>query len=80
MADGQPVPFGAQVMDVGGQNVGTVAQEGRIVLRGVHADAATLSVRWGDTAVEGCTVSYRLPVAVRGNTQRWTDAEATCRN
>ncbi|MBY8610507.1 fimbrial biogenesis outer membrane usher protein [Burkholderia arboris] len=78
MSDGQPVPFGAEVSDAAGQNVGTVAQEGRIVLRGVKTDTGTLKVKWGDTAADGCSMSYQLPVADKKSTQRWTDADAVC--
>ncbi|WP_081080221.1 fimbria/pilus outer membrane usher protein [Burkholderia cepacia] len=78
MSDGQPVPFGAEVTDASGQNVGTVAQVGRIVLRGVKADTGTLSVKWGETAAESCSLSYRLPVVDKASKQRWIDAEAVC--
>ncbi|POS05509.1 fimbrial biogenesis outer membrane usher protein [Burkholderia gladioli] len=78
MSDGQPVPFGAEVNDASGQNVGTVAQEGRIVLRGLKSDTGTLSVKWGETAADGCSLSYKLPVADKASKQRWTDAEAVC--
>jgi outer membrane usher protein len=78
--NGEPVPFGAQVTDAAGQNVGTVAQEGRVVLRGVKTDTGTLNVSWGETAAEHCTLSYTLPAAARGDEQAWTSAEATCRN
>ncbi|PRE89623.1 fimbria/pilus outer membrane usher protein [Burkholderia gladioli] len=78
MTDGQPVPFGAEVNDARGQNVGTVAQEGRIVLRGVKTDSGTLSVKWGTTPADGCSMSYQLPVADKKSKQRWTDAEAVC--
>lgn len=79
-SDGTPVPFGAQVFDASGQSVGTVAQAGRIVLRGVRADTGTLQAKWGDALPEGCTLSYVLPVATGTNAQRWTDTEATCKN
>ncbi|MXN82374.1 fimbria/pilus outer membrane usher protein, partial [Burkholderia sp. 4812] len=78
MADGEPVPFGAEVSDAAGQNVGTVAQDGRVVLRGVKTDTGTLSVKWGDTAAERCSLSYTLPTASKTSKQRWTDAEAVC--
>lgn len=78
MADGEPVPFGAEVSDAAGQNVGTVAQEGRVVLRGVRTDTGTLQVKWGDAAGEACSLSYTLPAAGKANKQRWTDAEAVC--
>lgn len=78
MADGEPVPFGAEVSDTAGQNVGTVAQDGRVVLRGVKADTGTLKVKWGDTAAEGCSLSYTLAPASKTSRQSWTDTEAVC--
>ncbi|MBN3797613.1 fimbria/pilus outer membrane usher protein [Burkholderia sp. Ac-20392] len=78
MSGGEPVPFGAEVNDAAGQNVGTVAQDGRIVLRGVKTDAGTLNVKWGDTSSDICSLSYTLPTASKTNRQRWTDVEAVC--
>ncbi|WP_052007318.1 fimbria/pilus outer membrane usher protein [Burkholderia paludis] len=76
--DGEPVPFGAEVSDAAGQNVGTVAQDGRVVLRGVKTDTGTLNVKWGDTAAEGCSLSYTLAPASKTSRQSWTEAEAVC--
>ncbi|WP_244134869.1 fimbria/pilus outer membrane usher protein [Burkholderia sp. BCC0322] len=78
MSDGEPVPFGAEVSNAAGHNVGTVAQDGRIVLRGVKSDAGTLKVRWGDTDDDSCSLSYMLPAASKTSRQRWIDAEAVC--
>ncbi|VWD43881.1 Fimbrial biogenesis outer membrane usher protein [Burkholderia lata] len=78
MSDGEPVPFGAEVNDAAGQNVGTVAQDGRIVLRGVKTDVGTLNVKWGDTPSNICSLSYTLPMARKTSQQRWTDVEAVC--
>ncbi|KVN39770.1 hypothetical protein WJ63_30115 [Burkholderia pyrrocinia] len=49
-----------------------------IVLRGVKADFRTLNVKWGDTATEGCSLSYTLATASKTSKQRWADAEAVC--
>ncbi|WP_370681380.1 fimbria/pilus outer membrane usher protein [Comamonas sp. GB3 AK4-5] len=80
LADGQPVPFGAQVLDAQAHNVGTVAQTGRIVLRGVRSDAATLHILWGEAATERCVLQYTLPKENPPGTQPWTQMEAICRN
>ncbi len=45
--DGKPLPFGAEVSDAQGQSIGTVAQGGRIVARGLKDDVGVLNVRWG---------------------------------
>lgn len=59
--DGKPLPFGAEVFDVNGQSVGTVAQASRIIARRLHKDAGKLVVRWGGTPEEQCSVSYSMP-------------------
>jgi outer membrane usher protein len=65
-ADGKPAPFGAEVSNEQGQNVGTVAQGGRIVVRGLKSDSGKLLVNWGDDASERCWLDYSLP---NGNTK-----------
>ncbi|MGH8462974.1 MAG: fimbria/pilus outer membrane usher protein, partial [Pseudomonas sp.] len=80
MESGEPVPFGAGVSDVAGLSVGTVAQDGRIVLRGTKTDTGTLRVTWGVLEVESCSISYMLPVQEKGSQQQWTNAEAVCIN
>lgn len=62
LADGQPVPFGAQVFDAKDQPLGVVGQGGMALLRGVAADGR-LSVQWDDEqgAAHACTFAYTLP-------------------
>jgi len=76
-ADGAPLPFGAEVFDAAGNNVGTVAQGGRIILRALKQDAGELVVRWGDTADRQCALSYALPPPAPGVTI--ATAQAACR-
>jgi outer membrane usher protein len=77
-ADGKPLPFGAQVTDATGANVGTVAQAGRIVLRGLKADNGELDVKWGEAAAQQCRLPYALPAAATNGKQAWTTVDATC--
>lgn len=60
-ADGEPVPFGAEVFDAQGHLLGTVAQGGRVIVRGLTADAGRLTARWGDGADSTCTLDYATP-------------------
>ncbi|CAB3753560.1 fimbria/pilus outer membrane usher protein [Paraburkholderia solisilvae] len=76
-ADGRPLPFGAQVSDASGASVGTVAQAGRIVLRGLRTDSGELRVKWGDAADQQCRLPYALPPAAGGKTN-WTAVDAAC--
>jgi len=77
-ADGAPLPFGAQVTDESGQEVGTVAQAGRIVLHGMKSDTGNFSVKWGDSGNQQCKLSYALPPAPDGKTVTWTVVDSVC--
>ncbi|WP_325082315.1 fimbria/pilus outer membrane usher protein [Klebsiella aerogenes] len=60
---GEPVPFGAEVLDEDGRSVGTVGQAGQIYAR-VEQDRGSLTVKWGQGSQNRCQVSYHLiPVA-----------------
>lgn len=77
-AGGELLPFGAEVRDASGQAVGTVAQGGRILARGLKADSGTLSVVLGVDPAPSCKLSYQLP---RDQTERpasVTLTQATC--
>ncbi|WP_175972087.1 fimbria/pilus outer membrane usher protein [Burkholderia sp. BCC0322] len=59
-ADGQPLPFGAEVVNDKGHAVGTVGQGGRIHARlGSHNE--NLSVRWGLAGNLLCSMRVALP-------------------
>ena len=53
LADGQPVPFGAEVVDRSGRSVGIVGQGGRVFLRS-DDDAGPWTVRWSEGATTRC--------------------------
>jgi outer membrane usher protein len=57
---GEALPFGAEVVDQNGRNVGVVAQDSRIFARGLE-DKGALVVKWGDEAGQQCRVDYELP-------------------
>jgi len=57
---GDALPFGADVVDQNGHNVGVVAQDSRIFARGL-ADQGTLTVKWGDEPAQQCAIDYALP-------------------
>lgn len=50
---GQPLPFGAQVNDAAGHNVGMVGQAGQVMLT-TGTEEQTLEVRWGDDEGQRC--------------------------
>lgn len=79
MPDGKPLPFGAEVMDPAGQIVGTVAQAGRIVVRGLKSDSGTLTAKWGAGANETCTLGYALPKLADAKSRLIVRVPAECR-
>ncbi|AQV98720.1 fimbrial assembly protein [Cupriavidus necator] len=76
--DGKPLPFGAEVFDAQGQSMGTVAQGGRIIVRGLKADAGQLNVKWGNAAAEACKLDYALPKD-EGKSTAFQTVDAKCR-
>lgn len=57
---GRPLPFGADVLDEQGQEVGVVGQSSQLFLRGL-ADHGRLLVRWGGLPDQQCHIDYVLP-------------------
>ncbi len=81
LPDGGPVPFGAQVFDAQGQEVGTVAQGGRVVLRRVKDDSGEFMLKWGEAGDQQCRLRYALPAAdeaADGKAALWATVEAVC--
>lgn len=60
MADGQPLPFGAEAFDVDGRRIGVVGQGGRLFAR-VPSTEGQVKVVWGDAPDQQCQVRYMLP-------------------
>ena len=60
--DGELLPFGADVFDDEGLNVGLVGQQSRIYARGLQ-DRGRLVVRWGNLATQQCAIAYEMPPA-----------------
>ena len=61
LADGKPVPFGAEVLDRSERSVGIVGQGGRVFLRSDEG-AGPWTIRWSDGATTRCAL-------------RWSDAD-----
>jgi len=58
LADGTPVPMGAEVTDSAGNNIGMTGQNGQIYARLPDA-SGTLFVNWGSS--KKCRINYQLP-------------------
>ncbi|OIX93238.1 pilus assembly protein PapC [Serratia fonticola] len=65
---GDPVPFGADILDSKGNNVGSVGQGGQLYAR-VAEDKGQLRVKWGEGSTMQCTVSYILMPVAKGQKQ-----------
>jgi outer membrane usher protein len=74
---GDALPFGAEVVDQNGRNVGVVAQDSRIFARGLE-DTGTLTVKWGDEPAQQCTVDYALPKASGEADAPYLSVQAHC--
>ncbi|MEC5409470.1 fimbria/pilus outer membrane usher protein [Paraburkholderia sp. MPAMCS5] len=73
----KPLPFGADVIDGSGRNVGVVAQDSRIFARGLD-DLGTLRVKWGSDAAAECRIDYRLPKRADSGGGAYTSMQAHC--
>ncbi|SDD02010.1 fimbria/pilus outer membrane usher protein [Paraburkholderia lycopersici] len=76
--NGEAMPFGAEVLDESGKEVGVVGQGGRILARGLQ-DEGTLTVRWnkGDTS---CAMPYKLaPAKDSKSGHGYQQIETSCR-
>ena len=71
--DGKPLPFGAQVEDDQGVNVGVVGQASRVIATGLLASGG-LTVRWGEGAENSCRIHVTLPEKQAGNGYERLDA------
>lgn len=60
MANGQPLPFGAEAFDDSGRRIGVVGQGGRLFAR-VPSTEGRVRVVWGDSPDRQCWVRYMMP-------------------
>jgi len=82
LPDGTPVPFGARVTNAEGQEIGTVAQDGRLLLRSVTVDAARYDLAWGERGDQRCRLPLELgkatPDLADGAQPAWQTVNARC--
>lgn len=78
-ADGKAIPFGAEVLSVDGQGMGTMGQGGQLFVRGAE-DGGVLMVRWGNANDEKCLIQYVLPArAKHDDAPAIATTDAVCR-
>ncbi|OCZ19244.1 fimbrial protein, partial [Acinetobacter pittii] len=77
-ADGNSLPFGAQVFNQKDEAVGIVAQGSMIYLRTPLAQDS-LYVKWGDESNERCSVEYNISNQLQNKQQSMVMTEAVCK-
>ncbi|WP_333681106.1 fimbria/pilus outer membrane usher protein [Dyella sp.] len=78
LPDGQPVPFGAEVLDAEGHSIGVAGQGSRLFVRDLPA-SGTLTVKWGEGVAESCRIDVQLPAAAKGRQVTLQTVHAACR-
>jgi len=66
LPDGERIPIGASVMDKDGNELATLGQSNRALVR-LQADEGLLKVVWGDGPNDRCDAAYKLDKAKSGN-------------
>ena len=74
LADGRPVPMGAEVKDSEGNSIGMAGQNGQIYARLPNA-SGTLFVSWGSH--KNCRINYQLP-ASKADDNSFVRLNGTC--
>lgn len=76
-SNGKPVPIGANVNDAQGNQMGTVGQGSRVLLR-VKKPKDRLNVVWGDKPNESCFIEYALDDKKVTTTSGFTNLKLAC--
>jgi len=76
-SSGARVPIGATVSDVAGNEVGTVGQGSRALVR-VQKNKDRLKVVWGDKSEETCLLDYALDEKQIANASGFTNLKLRC--
>jgi len=76
--DGKLPPFGAEVFDADGASIGTVAQTGRVIVRGLRSDHGEILVKWGGSLAQSCHARYTLPQGAKGDPNAIAIVSTTC--
>jgi len=77
LPDGRAVPFGAEVLDAQGNQVGIAGQGSRLFVRDLP-DSGALNVKWGEGAADSCQITVPLPEIKRGRKVELQRVKAAC--
>jgi outer membrane usher protein len=75
--NGEPVPFGADVLDENGNNVGTVSQGSRAMFYS-KVEGGDLTAKWGEGIAQSCKARYSLPAPAKDKKAAPVFADAIC--
>jgi outer membrane usher protein len=75
--NGSVPPFGAQITDEQGQDLGLAGQGGRLFVRGLDAVQGQLTLTWGEHKEVRCRLSYRIPETTQ-NTHGLRHIQGVC--
>jgi outer membrane usher protein len=81
LANGEALPFGAEVFNEEGISLGVTGQSGKALVRGVNP-AGQLTARWQDDdgSAKSCSFTYRLQPKVKGKPAKaYEEIGVTCR-
>ncbi|MBB6187348.1 fimbria/pilus outer membrane usher protein [Rhodanobacter sp. MP7CTX1] len=76
--DGKLPPFGAEVFDAEGNSIGTVAQTGRVIVRGLKSNQGEVVVKWNGPLAQSCHARYTLPEGAKGDPNAITIVSTPC--
>jgi outer membrane usher protein len=68
LSDGKSLPFGAEVFDADGNNVGVTGQGGQVFVRGVEK-SQELMVRWGEGNGNSCRIHVDIKPRIKSAKQ-----------
>jgi outer membrane usher protein len=78
LSNGAPLPFGAEVFDTDGNQVGLTGQGGQVFVRGVDK-ASEFTVRWGAATENACRIRVQIrPVSAKVKQTGFERYQGTC--
>jgi outer membrane usher protein len=77
LSDGRPVPFGANVLDEKGDNIGVAGQASRLYVRDMQS-SGVITVQWGEGEADSCQINVQLKPQPKGVHTDMEKIQAPC--
>ena len=77
LSDGRPVPFGANVLDEKGNNIGVAGQASRLYVRDMQSSGVII-VQWGEGEADSCQIDVQLKPQAKGVRMDMEKIQAPC--